>query len=983
MGYLSRMTEDNSEQELRIYLPVVQKILSLENNYRSLSDSDLFSTTKRLKELIKNGISREEILPHAFAACREATYRKTGKMQYPSQILAAVAMENDAVSEMMTGQGKSLVIPLKAYLDSLYGKVNIVTSNDYLAERDSFEAKKIFDALGIKTSHISSKFSRNDKKLAYQNDIIYSTVQQLGFDYLRDNLQKSSNDKIMSELDSIIIDEMDSILFDQGMTPLVLSGEEMPLNIEYLQKAKLLADKLVAPLEKQLNTDRKSIKRIDSDLSEAYDSLVDFYFSKDNQPIVTESGIEKIEAFFNVSSSNIAESTKWVEIYNYVINALTARDLQKDDRYIVQNGKIVLIDKTTDRKLLNNNFSYGLHQALEAKEGLNITPIKNTDSSITISSFIKKFKKISGTSGTAYSEYDEFVTQYGKSVVKIPHYMDIPASLFNNKKIKLPINKFKSRTDLPTTICRTQDDKYCAIIEQVIQCNYFGQPILIGTTSIEESQIINDAIINIQKSLNNLYLEFQKNFKIDNNFLSKPLNPEQKDFIANYFSKSDNKFVLRAAKVIARDSLCLKDVFKICHANTNLLNAKNDKIESFIIANAGKLNSITISTNMAGRGTDIPLGGSTNPEIVGMNNAMKIIKQKIKNQKVIDLCLTKDYNQLKDPRLVKIKKIIENTINDYIESAKKNLNVKVLEQQVAIEKQKVLETGGLCVIGSSYHTSRRINDQLRGRAGRQTDKGKSVFYVSLEDDILLNINPEEVERAKKFMIGHYQKETINKDFLALFEKAQTICESNASKQRQDSAQYDSYIDVIRTGFYKERDAVLNNNININEIIENMISKIVSYEIDNAIESNQTNETIKYFSNIANYDVSYDKVYNKEELINDICKSLVSQINDFDNEFNLYSGKNDAANEFKRNLLINLMDQSFQNFMNNDVNDIFQQIGLLNTGGGNKDPKVEFAIMLSQEYEKMTIQTRKELIEKLIKSTKNYYNKNERLNKHQK
>ena len=977
MSFLSRMTENNSEKELRSFLPIVKQILTLEENYRSLSDNELFSTTERLKALISNGTSREEILPHAFAACREATYRRTGKMQYPSQILAAVAMENDAVAEMMTGQGKSLVVPLKAYLDSLYGKVNIVTSNDYLAERDSMDAKRIFDALGISTSHVSSKFSHKEKEVAYESNIIYSTVQQLGFDYLRDNLVKTKNDKIMPSLDSLIIDEMDSVLFDQGMTPLVLSGEKLEINLDYLQKAKLLADKLIAPLDKQLGNPN-AIKRIEVEDFEAYEHLVDFYFSTNNTPVLTDSGIKKIEDFFGISATD----KNWFEIHNYMINALTARDLQKDDRYIVQKGKIVLIDKTTDRKLESNSFSYGLHQALEAKENLDITPIRNTDSSITISSFIKKFKKISGTSGTAYSEYDEFLTQYGKSVVKIPHYMDLPKTLFNNIKIKLSKNKYKSRVDHPTTVCQTKDDKYIAIIDQIITCNLKGQPVLIGTTSIEESEILNNAIINIQKTLNALYLEMQNSNLLNKDNMSLPLNEKQKEFIINYISSINNSLLLNGIKNIIQNSNNLNDIFKISKANLNLLNAKNDKIESYIVANAGKLNSITISTNMAGRGTDIPLGGTADLEVIGMNIALDKIRQTIKNDKIVDLCLSKNLNEITDERLLKIKKYIDNTINQYIRTTKETIDPAELKQHINIEKQKVMDVGGLFVIGSSYHNSRRINDQLKGRAGRQTDKGESKFFVSLEDEILLNIDPNEVKSAKEKIRNENSTQTNDSNIISLFDKAQRISESNASMQRQNAAELDSYIDLCRTGFYKERDTILNDDIDINDIIENMITTIVSEDINNAITNNNLEQAISEYSELTNSDILKSNMSNKKETINAIVKALTEQINNFDIEYNLYMGK-DSSSAFKRSLLLDNMDKSFQEFINNNVEDIHQQMGLLNTGGANKDPKVEFAMLLSQEYEKMTMETRKKLITTLIKQIKYYHNKNEKLGRYAK
>lgn len=977
MSFLSRMTENNSEKELRSFLPIVKQILNLEDNYRSLTDNELFSTTEKFKNLISNGTSREEILPHAFAACREATYRRTGKMQYPSQILAAVAMENDAVAEMMTGQGKSLVVPLKAYLDSLYGKVNIVTSNDYLAERDSMDAKKIFDALGISISHVSSKFSHKEKEVAYKSNIVYSTVQQLGFDYLRDNLVKTKDDKIMPSLDSLIIDEMDSVLFDQGMTPLVLSGEKLEINLDYLQKAKVLADKLIAPLDTQLGNPN-AIKRIGVEDFEAYDDLVDFYFSTNNSPVITQLGIKKIEDFFGISTTD----EKWFEINNYMLNALTARDLQRDDRYIVQNGKIVLIDKTTDRKLESNSFSYGLHQALEAKENLNITPIRNTDSSITISSFIKKFKKISGTSGTAYSEYDEFLTQYGKSVVKIPHYMDLPKKLFDNIKIKLSKNKYKSRVDHSTTVCQTKDDKYVAILNQIITCNIKGQPVLIGTTSIEESEILNNAIINIQKILNNLYLEMQNNNLLNKDNMVSPINDKQKEFIIKHISSINNSLLLNGIKNIIKNSNNLNDIFKINNTNVNLLNAKNDKIESYIVANAGKLNSITISTNMAGRGTDIPLGGTADLEIIGMNIALDKIKQTIKNDKIVDICLSKSYDEITDERLLKIKKYIDNTINQYIKITKETINLTELREKIKLEKQRVMDAGGLFVIGSSYHNSRRVNDQLKGRAGRQTDKGESKFFVSLEDEILLNIDPNEVKLAKEKMKNENLVETNESNIISLFDKAQRISESNASMQRQNAAELDSYIDICRTGFYKERDTIINDEININDVIENMITTIVNEDIDDGIENNNLEQVINEYSKLTNANILTNNISNKKEIISSISNALTEQINNFDLEYNLYMGEN-SSSIFKRDLLLNSMDKAFQEFINNNVEDIHQQMQLLNTGGANKDPKVEFAMLLSQEYEKMTIETRKKLIKTLIYQIKYYHNKNEKLGRHEK
>lgn len=977
MSFLSKMTETNSDRELRSFLPTVKKVLDLEDNYRNLSDTELFTITERLKELIANGASKDEILPHAFAACREATYRRTGKRQYPSQILAATAMVNNAVAEMMTGQGKSLVIPLKAYFDSLYGNVNIVTSNDYLAERDSHEAKKIFDALGTTVSHITQKSSRNEKKQAYQSNIVYSTIQQLGFDYLRDNLVKEKSSKVMHSLDSLIIDEMDSILFDQGMTPLVLSGEELPINNDYLEKAKILADRLVAPLDTQQGS-FQAIKRLYMDEFEAYDQIdeIDFYFSKETElPVLTDNGINKIEKFFGISAN---DQEKWPEVYSYMLNALTARDLKLNDRYIVENGKIVLIDKTTDRKLHDNNFSYGLHQALEAKENLEITPIHNTDSSITISSFIKKFHNISGTSGTAFSEYDEFVMQYDKSVVKIPHYKDIPPELFTNNKLKLPKNNFQTRTDHPTTICTTKSEKYNAIIEQIIICNLKEQPVLIGTTSIDESESLNNMVIAIQKELNSIYDQMLNQGLINSDNLNAPLNNEQRDFLVQYIASIKNTIILSNIKNIIQNSSNLQELFKFRQANINLLNAKNDKIESLIVANAGKANSITISTNMAGRGTDIPLGGSIDPEVIGTNRAMDKIKQCIGNQYIIDECLLKSYDELQDERLKEIKKLMETIIQNYQTKAKQVLNIEKLKEKANEEKQKVIAAGGLFVIGSSYHNSRRINNQLRGRSGRQTDKGESKFFVSLEDPLLSQLNHEDVDKVKKYMIDNNIERSTDSKVLQIFEKAQTISEANDMRQRLESSQYDSFIDICRTGFYEERDTLLDTNIPINEIIENMINRVVTNDIATAIENNQLNDTINNYSELVGFDLLTNvQNLNKHNLINTIISNLNGKMIQFDQEYNLYH-KQDKASEMKRNLLLGMMDTSFQDFINDKVDDIRQQVSLLNTGGANKDPKVEFAIALSKEYEKTTLETRKNLIINLIKSIDYYHTKNEKL-----
>lgn len=974
MSFLSKMNEEHSERELKRLLPIVKQILELENNYSSLSDEDLFSTTEKLKQMIEKGTSREEIMPHAFAACREATYRKTGKKQYPAQILAALAMENDAVAEMLTGQGKSLVIPLKAYLDSLYGKVNVVTSNDYLAERDSKEASKIFSALGVTTTHISSSFKANEKKMAYKKDIIFSTIQQLGFDYLRDNLANRNEDKIMSSLDTLIIDEMDSILFDQGMTPLVLSGENLELNKEYLQKAKVIADMLIAPLDSQLGR-RDAIKRVDTDKFDFYEDKVDFFFSNDNMPVLTESGIRKIEDFFGVSATD----KTWIEIQNYVTNALTARDLKKDDRYIIQDGKIVLIDKNTDRKLKNNSFSYGLHQALEAKEGLEISPIKNTDSSITISTFIKRFKNIAGTSGTAYSEYDEFITQYGKSVVKIPHYLDLPQEIFKKFRAKLPKTRFKTRIDHPTVVCDTQNEKYNLIINQIIDCNLKSQPVLIGTTSIEESEIINDRISSIKQTLSTL-----NTLMINNNLMNSIiLTNEQRMFIIDFLQnlKGTNEYI--TIKHLFNNSKSLTDLFKLINSNINLLNAKNDKIEAYIIANAGKLNSITISTNMAGRGTDIMLGGSTDPNVIAMNFALEKINKTIKNKQIIDICLNNDYDQLTDPRLVKIKETIDFTINYYKDYVKNNMTSDMIKNSVNNEKQKVMDAGGLFVIGSSYHNSRRINDQLKGRAGRQTDKGESLFFTSLEDSILLNLDSSEVKNIKQEMKNNNIKSTSDEKFIALFEKAQRIKEANDSVQRQTAAVFDSYIDICRNGFHNERNAILNQTIDINDIIVNMVSNLLTEELENAAKNNNFQNIIKEYAEIAGFKFFSPNITNKKEIVSHMSTKILEQIMIFDEEYEKYTGSEIGVSDFKKILLLKIMDKNFQEFINNDVEEIYQQLALVNTGGANKDPKTEFSIMLSNQYDKMTLNTKKEIIMSLIDASKEIQIKNEKLGYHTK
>ena len=670
MGLFS---SDNT-RNLKKLNKIAIKVEALEEKYASLSDEELRAQTDILRERLKNGETTDDILPDAFAVCREASHRVLNMKHFHVQIIGGIVLHQGRIAQMSTGEGKTLVATLPAYLNALTGKpVYVVTVNEYLAKTQAEWMSKLYNFLGLSVGVSLSNISPEAKRVAYACDITYVTNNELGFDYLRDNMAINKKQRVLRELSYGIVDEVDSILIDESRTPLIISGRGMKSSDDYIK-----ADKFA----KSLNSD-------------------DYTINEEHKTIVlTESGVEKAERYYGMD--NIGD-VDHMETNHYINNALKARYIMKlDSNYMVQDDEIIIVDEFTGRAMAGRRYSDGLHQAIEAKEGVKIREESKTIATITFQNLFRLFNRLSGMTGTAKTEETEFNKIYGLDVVVIP--------------TNLPMQ----RKDYPDIIYKTNKGKINAIVEEIARVNATGQPILIGTTTIEKSEEISKALT-------------------------------------------------------AR---------KIKH---HVLNAKSLQIEGELVAQAGRLGTVTVSTNMAGRGTDILLGG--NPDFL----AVKKLREEGYDDAKINLA--KSYSKNKTDDI----KVVEDKYNKYLAEFKEITDK---------EKAQVQALGGLYVLGTERHESRRIDDQLRGRAGRQGDPGVSVFYISLEDDLARRFGGETMYKmADAFKIADdvpFQLKVLSK----MIENAQKKIEIQNFSIRRELIQYDDVLNLQRMSIYEQRNQVL-------------------------------------------------------------------------------------------------------------------------------------------------------------------------------
>ena len=701
-----------SEKQIKKVEKIAKKIEELADKYSAMSDAELKATTVHLKERLAGGETLDDILPDAFAAVREADDRVLGKRPFHVQLLGGIILHQGRIAEMKTGEGKTLVATLPAYLNALSGNgVHIVTVNDYLARRDSEEMGRVYAFMGLSTGLVIPEMSNDEKQRAYRADITYGTNNEFGFDYLRDNMVVYKERMVQRGHSFAIVDEVDSILVDEARTPLIISGAgEEPTDM-YDR-----ADKFVRKLQKLV------IKEVDN--KEDHDNVEADYIvdEKARNAILTPRGAKKAEEFFGVENFTDPENA---ELMHYVNQAIKAHGVMfRDQQYVVTDKGVIIVDEFTGRMMYGRRYSDGLHQAIEAKEGVKIEKENKTLATITFQNYFRMYKKLSGMTGTALTEQEEFREIYNLDVVEVP------------------TNRPMIRLDHPDRVYKSINGKYAAVIEQIKECNAKGQPVLVGTVSIEKSEEL-------------------------------------------------SRRLMRAG---------------IKHT---VLNAKYHEKEAEIVAQAGKFGAVTISTNMAGRGTDIMLGG--NPEFLAKQ---EMRAKQIPEELIIEANGTSNTD---DEEILEARAVFKSLYDKY-------------KAEIAPEADKVRAAGGLYILGTERHESRRIDNQLRGRSGRQGDPGESRFYLSLEDDLMrLFGGQERMDRLISIIdrLGLDETTPIDAKMLSnSIENAQQKIESNNFKRRKYVLSYDDVMNQQRTVIYKQRGDVLDGGEGIADTIKRMILSTV-------------------------------------------------------------------------------------------------------------------------------------------------------------
>ncbi len=807
-----------NDREVKSMMGIVKKINELEPEYEKLSDKDLQNKTNEFKNRLQNGETLDDILIEAFATVREASKRILKLRHYDVQLVGGIVLHRGKITEMKTGEGKTLVATCPVYLNALLGKgVHVITVNDYLAKRDRDQMSRLYGFLGLTSEAIVNGLSTEERKKAYNSDITYGTNSEFGFDYLRDNMVSNIEDKVQRELNFCIVDEVDSILIDEARTPLIISGAAED-RVRWYQ----ISYQVVSLLKRSFETEKiKDIKEkrsipINDTIWEDYE--VD---EKAKNIVLTEKGVKKVEQLLKIEN---LYSPEHVEITHYINQALKAKELFKRDRdYLVrEDGEVVIIDEFTGRAMEGRRYSDGLHQAIEAKEGVNIAGENQTLATITLQNYFRMYIKLSGMTGTAETEATEFVHTYGLEVIVVP--------------TNLPV----IRIDQPDLVYKTKKEKIDAIINKIEELYNVGQPVLVGTISIKSSEELSEL---------------------------------------------------------------LKER-KIPH---NVLNAKFHAKEAEIVAQAGRYKAVTIATNMAGRGTDIMLGG--NPEFMALSEV-------------------KDRNDEK----------FKETLEKY-------------EKQCEEEKKKVLELGGLFILGTERHESRRIDNQLRGRSGRQGDPGKSQFFLSLEDDLMRLFASE---RVKTWMekLNYPEGEPItHKMITSAIEKAQKKIESRNFGIRKNLLEFDDVMNKQRTAIYNSRNSVLTKE-NIKEDIVNMLESNISRVVYEKFAADsrdewEVEELYKYLRDYYGYQVEDEKAYLKNSK-EEYAKYIFNKLMDIYNQKEETIGQ-DMMRRLEKYILFEVVDGKWREHLKS-LDGLRNAIYL--RAYGQRDPIVEYKILSGEIFENM-------------------------------
>ena len=718
MGLFDKLFGTRSEREIKKIRPIVDKILALENEYTALSEEALRGKTAEFRNRLEQGETLDDILPEAFAAIREAAWRVLGMKPYPVQLIGGIVLHQGRIAEMKTGEGKTLVAILPCYLNALTGRgVHVVTVNDYLAKRDSEWMGKVHRYMGLSVGLVIPGMSSAQRRLAYAADITYCTNNELGFDYLRDNMAIYKEELVQRGHNFVIVDEVDSILIDEARTPLIISGKG-----ESSSKLYEMSDFFVSGLRKQVFA-----KTEDKEVHDDYDC--DYFVDEKARTVsLTARGIAKAEKYFGVE--NLADADN-ATLNHHINQAMKARGLMKKDiDYVVKDGQIIIVDEFTGRLMYGRRYSEGLHQAIEAKEGVNVAEESKTLATITFQNFFRLYDKLSGMTGTALTEEEEFASIYMLDVVEIP------------------TNRPVVRKDQNDLVYKNVPGKFRAIVNQVKECHAKGQPVLVGTISIEKSEVL--------------------------------------------------------SKLLKREG--------IPHA---VLNAKYHEQEAQIVAQAGKLGAVTIATNMAGRGTDIMLGG----------NAEFLAKSDLRKQGVSEELIAEadSHADTQDTEILEVRQKYADLL-------------KAHKEAIADEAEQVRKAGGLFIIGTERHESRRIDNQLRGRAGRQGDPGESRFYLSLEDDLMRLFATDRVSGIMN-SLGLEDDMPIDAKILSgAVENAQKNVESRHFRSRKNVLEYDNVMNTQRQVIYAQRQKVLDDQ-DLRDNVLSMLRQVVDSAVADALSEN--------------------------------------------------------------------------------------------------------------------------------------------------
>ena len=827
MSIFRKIFKTYSEKEVKRVKPIVDKINSLEEEISKLTDSELRAKTDYFKEQLKNGKTLDDILPEAFAVVREASKRVLGMRHFDVQLIGGIILHQGRIAEMKTGEGKTLVATLPVYLNALEGKgVHVITVNDYLAKRDSEWMGKLYKFLGLSVGLVIAGMEPKEKQAAYNADITYGTNNEFGFDYLRDNMVIYKDQLVQRGLHYAIVDEIDSILIDEARTPLIISGRAADNTNDLYKKADNFVRKLTPKVI--VEEDVKDFEQAED--NEKYDYIVDL---KAKSATLTQKGIKKAEEEFGLKNFNDLENSTLVHNVNQALRAHGV--MKKDKDYIVKDGEVLIVDEFTGRIMYGRRYNNGLHQAIEAKEHVKIADESKTLATITFQNFFRMYDKLSGMTGTAMTEAAEFEEIYNLDVVAIP------------------TNKPMIRKDENDVIYKNEKAKFKAIVESIKESHKKGQPVLVGTVSIEKSE--------------------------------------------------------KLSKLLKQEGI-----------KHEVLNAKYHEKEAEIIAQAGKFGAVTIATNMAGRGTDIMLGG----------NSEYLAKEEMRRKKVAPELIEESntYYETDDPDILKAREQFKELTKKY-------------EEQIKEEKDKVIKAGGLKIVGTERHESRRIDNQLRGRAGRQGDIGESRFYIALDDDLMKIFGGDAITKVYNTLGADENMPIQSKMISKAVENAQKKVESRNFTIRKNVLKYDDVMNAQREVIYKQRREVLDgknihdNIINMIEYVADNLPTIYVEGENNKLNIESLNNDIINIFGIEMLDFIKEHKENIEEISEELKKRALDIYKEKEEEIT-----SDQMRELERIVMLKVVDEKWMDHIDN-MDELKNGIGL--RAYGQKDPVVQYRL----------------------------------------